>query len=167
VDQSEGNILADLNTFRSHRHAWGRLILSLFVVSWLSVSLQPCLMAMESDDGAAMDMESAHAGHAVDAASPDADADFGHCPPAACEAAMSCDVEMSAECQIDVQCSLDNRRDKLLLNDAQFDIPVSITSAIADDQFPDHKIVSPGIRVVATAPGYRPPLNLLNCVYLI
>ena len=162
--------MADLNTFRSHRHAWGRMILSLFVVSWLSVSLQPCLMAMESDAGADMAMESghsAHATHAVDAASPDTDAECGHCPPVACEVAMSCDVEMSVECQTDVQCSLDNRRDKLLLNDAQFDIPVSIPSAIADDQFADHKIVSPGIRVVAIAPGYQPPLNLLNCVYLI
>ena len=161
--------MADLNTFRSHRHAWGRMILSLFVVSWLSVSLQPCLMAMESDAGAAVAMESghsAHAMHAVDAASPDADADCGHCPPVACEADMSCDVEMSAECQTDVQCSLDNRRDKLLLNDAQFDIPVSITSA-NDHQLADHKIVSPGIRVVAYAPGYQPPLNLLNCIYLI
>jgi len=164
--------LADLNTLRTHGHTWGRFVLSLFVVSWLSVSLQPCLMAMESDAGAptAIAMESghsAHAGHAVDAAGADADADCGHCPPVACEEVMSCDVEMSAECQTDVQCSLDNRRDKLLLNDAQFDIPVSITSAIADDQFADHKIVSPGIRVVAIAPGYQPPLNLLNCVYLI
>ncbi len=164
--------MADLNTLRTHGHTWGRFVLSLFVVSWLSVSLQPCLMAMESDAGAdmAMAMESghsAHAAHAVDAASPDTDADCGHCPPVACEVAMSCDVEMSVECQTDVQCSLDNRRDKLLLNDAQFDIPVSITSAIADDQLADHKIAAPGIRVLAYAPGYQPLLNLLNCVYLI
>ena len=126
-------------------------------------------MAMESDAGAptAIAMESGHSAHAGHAVGANADADCGHCPPAACEASMSCDVEMSAECQTDVQCSLDNRRDKLLLNDAQFDIPVSITSAIADDQLADHKIVSPGIRVVAIAPGYQPPLNLLNCVYLI
>jgi hypothetical protein len=147
------NILADLDTLRTHKHTWGRFVLSLFVVSWLSVSLQPCLMAMESDAGAA--------------ASADADADCGHCPPVACEAVMSCDVEMSAECQTDVQCSLDNRRDKLPLNDAQFDIPVSITPAIADDQLADHKIAAPGIHVLAYAPGYQPPLNLLNCVYLI
>ncbi len=129
-------------------------------------------MAMESDVGAPMAIamesgHSGHAGHAVDPASPDTDADCGHCPPVACEVAMSCNVEISAECRADMQCSLDNRRDKLLLKDAQFDIPVSITSAIADDQPADHNIVSPVIRIVAYAPGYQPPLNILNCVYLI
>ncbi|RLA33000.1 MAG: hypothetical protein DRR11_06665 [Gammaproteobacteria bacterium] len=144
------------------------MILSVFVVSWLSVSLQPCLMAMESE--VATTMASDHAAHAMHDSvltSPDADADCDHCPPAACDAVMSCDVKMSVECQADVQCSLDNRRDKLLLNDGQFDIPVSINSAIADDQLIDYKITSPRIRIVATAPGYQPPLNLLNCVYLI
>ena len=162
--------MADLNTLRAHGHTWGRFVLSLFVVSWLSVSLQPCLMAMESEADAAMTMESghsAHASHSADAASPDADEDCGHCPPAACEVAMSCDVEMSSECQPDVQCSLDGRRAKLTLKDAQFDIPLGIAPAIADASFADHKILLPGIRVVATAPGYQPPLNLLNCVYLI
>ena len=160
--------MADLNTMRMHRYTWGRMILSVFVVSWLSVSLQPCLMAMESE--VATTMASGHAAHAMHDSvltSANADADCGHCPPAACESVMSCDVEMSVECQADVQCSLDNRRDKLLLNDAQFDIPASITFAIADDQLADHKIASPGIRVVVIAPGYQPPLNLLNCVYLI
>jgi len=56
---------------------------------------------------------------------------------------------------------------KCQLNARQFDIPLSITSAIADDQLTDHKIAAPGIRVLAYAPGYQPPLNLLNCVYLI
>ena len=159
--------MADLNTFRSHRHAWGRMILSVFVVSWLSVSLQPCLMAMESDDAMAMEAgHSAHAVHDEHAMSPDAETNCGHCPPAACEAAMSCDVQMSSECQTDVQCSLDSRRVKLLLKDAQYEAPPGIV-ATAALPFSDHKIVPSCTRVAAHAPGYQPPLNLLNCVYLI
>jgi hypothetical protein len=164
------NILADLNIFRAHRHTWGRLILSVFVVSWLSISLQPCLMAMESEANTAMALDSghsAHASHSADVASPDADEDCGHCPPAACEAAMSCDVEMSSECRPDAQCSLDGRRAKLTLKDAQFDFPIGIAPAVANAPFADHNIMLPGIRVVAHAPGYQPPLNLFNCVYLI
>ena len=162
--------MADLNTLRTHRHTWGRFVLSLFVVSWLSVLLQPCLMAMEPGADAPMAMasgHSAHASHAVDEASPDADADCGHCPPAACEVAMSCDVEMSSECQPDAQCSLDSRRAKLNLKDVQYDLQPDIVATIATTTFAGHKTVPPGIRVTAFAPGYQAPLNLLHCIYLI
>lgn len=160
--------MLDLNTLRTHRNAWGRFVLSVFVVSWLSVSLQPCLMAMES--GATMTMESGHAAHAMhdgEMTSADADGDCGHCPPAACEVDMSCDVEMSSECQTDVQCSLDSRRDKFKSEDAQDDLPPGIATTIVATPFADHKIVLPGIRVEAYVPGYQPPLNIFHCVYLI
>jgi hypothetical protein len=142
----------------------------LFVVSWLCVSLQPCLMAMEPGADAPMAMasgHSAHSSHAVDEASPDADADCGHCPPAACEVAMSCDVKMSSECQPDVQCSLDSRRAKLILEDVQYDLQPDIAATIAATTFAGHEIVPPGVRVTAYVPGLQPPLNLLNCIYLI
>jgi hypothetical protein len=163
-----GEILLDLNTFRSHGHAWGRMILSVFVVSWLSVSLQPCLMAMESDDAMAMQTgHSAHAVHDEHAMSPGAETDCGHCPPAACEVEMSCDVEMSSECQTDVQCSLDSRRVKFLLKDAQYDPLPGIVAIAATPPFSEHRILPSPTRVAAYAPGYQLPLNLLNCVYLI
>lgn len=125
-------------------------------------------MAMES--GAEMAMQSghgAHAGHGADTASPDTGADCDHCPPAACVVDMSCNVEMSSECQPEVQCSLDSRRDKTILKDVQHDFPPGIAANIATAPFAVHSILLPGIRAVAHAPGYRPPLNLLNCVYLI
>ena len=160
--------MLDLNTLRTHRNAWGRFVLSVFVVSWLSVSLQPCLMAMES--GATMTMESGHAAHAMhdgEMTSAVADADCAHCPPAACEVDMSCDVQMSSECQPAVQCNLDSRRDKLKLEDAQDSFPPGIAATIAATPFASHNIVLPGIRAVAHAPGYQPPLSILHCVYLI
>jgi len=122
-------------------------------------------MAMESGADTIMAMESGHAAHA--AASSDTDGDCGHCPPVACEVVMSCDVEMSSECRADLQCTLDNRRVKLTLNDAQYDFPPDIAPAITDASSIDPDIVAPGIHVVAYAPGYQAPLNILNCVYLI
>ena len=125
-------------------------------------------MAMES--GATMSMESGHAAHAThdgEMTSADADGDCGHCPPVACEVDMSCDVEMSSECQPDAQCNLDNRRDKLKLEDVQDNLPPGIAATIAATLFANHNIVLPGIRAVAHAPGYQPPLNILHCVYLI
>lgn len=159
--------MADLNTLRTNRHTWGQFALSLFVVSWLSVSLQPCLMAMESGADAPMAMASGHSTHAADKASPDVDADCGHCPPAACEVAMSCDVEMSSECQPDVQCPLDSRRVRLILKDLQYDLQPDVAATIVTTTFAGQKTVPPGIRVATYVPGYQPPLNLLNCIYLI
>lgn len=160
--------MADLNTLRTHRLGWGRFVLSLFVVSWLSVSLQPCLMAMESGAEMAMEsVQSAHAAHGADTASPDTGADCDHCPPAACVVDMSCNVEMSSECQPEVQCSLDSRRAKTILKDVQYDFPPGIAANIATAPLADHSILLPGIRAVAPAPGHQPPLNLLNCVFLI
>lgn len=117
-----------------------------------------------------MTMESGHAAHAMhdgEMTSADADGDCGHCPPAACEVTMSCDVEMSSECQPDAQCSLDSRRDKLKLEDAKDNLPPGIAATIDATPITNHKIVLPGIRAVAYAPGYQPPLNILHCVYLI
>jgi hypothetical protein len=153
-----------------HTGTWGRLILSVFVVSWMSVLLQPCLMAMESADATAPTMESGyinHAKHHGDAATPGTDADCDHCPPAACEAAMSCGAEMSSACELDVRCSLDNRRSKLVLKDVRFDLQPGIASTVIAAPLAEHYFASPRIRIAALKPGYQPPLNLLNCVYLI
>jgi hypothetical protein len=131
-------------------------------------------MAMESGADAPLAMasdHSAHSSHAADKTSSDADADCGHCPPAACEAAMSCDVEMSSECQTDVQCSLDSRRARLILKDLQYDlqpdIVATLATTIAATTFAGRKTVLSGICVTAYVPGYQPPLNLLHCIYLI
>ena len=158
--------MADLNTLRTHRNICGRFVLSMFVVSWLGVSFQPCLMAMES--GAEMDMESGHSTHVTGAGEmASAGAGCGHCPPAACEAIGSCVIEISPICQPDVQCSQDNRRTKPALRDAPSDLPAGIVPASVTAALACHDIVPRGINVFACVPGYRPPLNLLNCVFLI
>ena len=164
----DGEILADLNTLRTHRHTWGRFVLSAFAVMWLSVWSQSCLMAMEAGTGLAKESgHSAHVMHDEDMASQDADAGCELCPPAACVSAESCDVGMSAECHLDVQYSLDSRRIKLVYKDIQNDPPVGIAPTIAASAIADQKIIPPSASFVSGIPGYRRPLNLLNCVYLI
>ena len=167
-DRLDGEILADLNTLRTHRHTWGRFVLSLFVVSWLSVWSQPCLMAMEA--GAGLTEESGHSAHVMhdeDSDSQGADAGCGHCSPAACESAGFFDEGMSAGCQPDVQYSLDSRRSKLVYKDSQYDPPAGIAPSIAAPAIANQEIISSSVSFVSRIPGSRRPLNLLNCVYLI
>jgi len=160
--------LADLNTLRTHRHTWGRFVLSVFVVSWLSVSAQPCLMAMEAGAGLAEDSgHSAHVMHDQDMASQGAEAGCGHCSPAACESAGFFDEGMSAGCQQNVQYSLDSRRSKLVYKDSQNDPPAGIAPTNVAPAISSREIVPSGVSFESCNPGYRRPLNLLNCVYLI
>ncbi len=74
---------------------------------------------------------------------------------------------MSAGCQPDVQYSLESRRIKLVYKDIQNDPPVGIAPTIAASAIADQKIIPPSAGFVSGIPGYRRPLNLLNCVYLI
>ena len=160
--------MADLNTLRTHRHTWGRFVLSVFVVSWLSVLSQPCLMAMAAEAGLTEDSgHSTHVMHDEDMASQGAEAGCGHCSPAACESAGNFDEGMSAGCQLDVQYSLDSRRSKLVYKDSQNDPPAGIVPTIAAPAIANQEIEPPSISFVSCIPGYRRPLNLLNCVYLI
>ncbi len=163
-----GEILADLNTLRTRRHTWGRFVFSVFVVSLLSVWSQPCLMAMAAGDGLANEsVDSSHVMHDADMASQDAATGCGHCPPAACVSAGSCDAGLTAGCQSDVQYSLDSRRIKLVYKDTQYDPPPGIAPTIVAAAIADQEITLPSVSFVSCIPGYRRPLNLLNCVYLI
>jgi hypothetical protein len=160
--------LADWNTSRKHRQTWGQVVLSAFVLSWLSVSLQPCLMAMEMAPDQAMTIETGHSDHAAHPTSPDRmDADCEHCPPAVCAVAVSCDAAMSSACEPDVQYSPESRRTNLVLKDLPADPPVSIAPTIGIATSTDHNIVLPCVHASSHAPGVQPLLNLLNCVFLI
>jgi len=146
----------------------------VFVLSWLSVAVQPCLMAMESGAGNHVDSghsgQSAHVTHDGHTANPDnADAvsDCEHCPPAACESAASWDIATSSACQPDVQSSPNNRRTECSIQDAPTDPPGDIVQVADVAAFAEARKLPTGIELLSFVPGYRPPLNLLNCVYLI
>jgi hypothetical protein len=125
-------------------------------------------MAMEAGAGLAADSgHFAHAIHDEDMASQGADTGCGHCSPATCESAGFFDEGMSAGCQPDVQYSFDSRRSKLVYKDSQNDPPVGIAPTIAAPTTSSQEIIPPGVSFESGIPGYRRPLNLLNCVYLI
>ena len=167
----DGRHLADLSTLRRRRNTWGRTILSVFVLSWLSVAVQPCLMAMESGAGKHVDSShSAHVVHDAHTVNPDnaeAGLDCDHCPPAACESAASWDIAMSSACQPDVQSSPNNRRTECSLQDAPTEPPNDIIQVVDVAAFAEARKLPIGVELVSFVPGYQPPLNLLNCVYLI
>jgi hypothetical protein len=167
--QREGHLLADLNTLRKRTNTWGQLMLSVLLLSWLSVSLQPCLMAMEHAPDMAMESgHSEHATHVEDATDlVSLDADCGHCPPVNCKSIDSGDVVISPECQPDSYFSLDSRRVKYNLKNAQFDLPASIAPPVTVPAISANKSMPSVVDLFSAVPGNRPPLNLLNCVYLI
>jgi len=125
-------------------------------------------MAMEAGAGLTEDSgHSAHVMHDEDMASQGTDAGCGHCSPAACESAGFFDEGMSSGCQPDVQYSLDSRRSKLVYKDSQNDPPVGIAPTIAAPAIASLEIIPSGVSFESCIPGYRRPLHLLNCVYLI
>ncbi len=125
-------------------------------------------MAMDAGGGMAMESgHSAHVMHDEDSASQGADAGCGHCSPAACESAGFFDEGMSAGCQPDVQYGLESRRSKLVYQDSQNDPPVAIAPTIAAPAIANQEIIPPSASFASGISGYRRPLNLLNCVYLI
>jgi hypothetical protein len=125
-------------------------------------------MAMVAAAGSTEDSDhSAHVMHDKNTASQGADAGCGHCSPAACESAGFFDEGMSSGCQPDVQYSFDSRRSKLVYKDSQNDPPVGIAPTIVAPAISRQEIVPPGVSFESCNPGYRRPLNLLNCVYLI
>ena len=125
---------------------------------------------MAMDEGAGMTEESGHSAdvmHDEDMASQGAEAGCEHCLPAACELAGIFDEGMSAGCQPNVQYSLDSRRSKLVYKDSQNDPPAGIAPTIAAPAIASQEIIPSGVSFESCIPGYRRPLNLLNCVYLI
>lgn len=172
---TETSFVTDLKLQRARRQNWGQLILSAFVLSWLSVSLQPCLMAMESGSDLATAVATApgHADHVVhDGHTAGPDVSVGgaiceNCPPMDCTAVAACSVEISSECIPDVPYNLDNRRDKIVLKDLPADPPVSISPGIGIATPADHDVVLSSVHVSSHTPGIQQPLNLLNCIYLI
>ena len=74
---------------------------------------------------------------------------------------------MSSICEPNVQFVPDGRRDNFTPKDAPQDLPASVAPAINSYSFASHEWMPPGIRIESFLPGYQPPLNLLNCIYLI
>ena len=145
--------------------AWGRFVLSMFVLAWLNVAAQPCLMAMEMAPATSQASEhavhSGHAGHMADAtAAPDCD----HCPPGVDHQKALCETGSASDCEIFPGYNVDGRQFKLQLKDVSpafvlFTIESTLDFSILVTPVPprDNKRLKH---------AGDPPLNIRHCVFL-
>ena len=156
--------MADLDTLRKRRHTWGHVILSAFVLSWLSVSFQPCLMAMEL--APEMAMESVHDGHAghADHAQDSSVEDCVHCDSAMNHDDGACDGALMSQCESSPEFNFDARYSKLIQKSvdastiaSNFELLTTVFPARPQYQCP----------VAVPLPSQGPALNLQFCVFLI
>ncbi len=161
---------------RAGQNSWGRRVLGVFVVAWMSATLQPCLMAMEM--AAPVDVtvagEQAHSEQANKRACP-------HCPPAHAGAVSAqsthganylnssstpCETNAS-NCAVVDYFNYDSRASKAKVKESPSDVPLGIVQSIAVIPFEGSLSVFPDIAYNSYLPGDQPLLNVLYCVYLI
>jgi len=144
--------LSHLANIRQQQQSRGHRALGLFVLVWLNLALQPCAMALQTDDY-----------------------DCAHCPPAQAtghagmhgnlDHNMPCADNMS-DCATTDDWNHDGRSGQFKLKD----VPADTLIAIAPHQLtmpfmqPADAILRP--RYALRHAGASPPLYLLNCVYL-
>ncbi len=146
-----------LATFTQRKAPWRRSLLGLFVLAWLNLALQPCVLAMGVDN----------------------DRDCPRCPPSYTQVGAGHDmassgladsglpcVTLAAECELLDDYNVDGRSVQLKVKDTSSDVsdtllPSELFPLLARSQF------------TASAPSdTRPPdtsvaLNIIYCVYLI
>ena len=166
--------MALLSKIRAGQNSWGRRVLGVFVVAWMSATLQPCLMAMEMADPVDVTVagEQAHSEQANKHACP-------HCPPAFA-GAVSTDGTHDANNSSSTPCETyasncasveyfhhDGRVSKTKFNDSPSDVPLGIVQSVAVFPLAGSLPAFPDITYNSYLPGDQPLLNVLYCVYLI
>ena len=135
--------------------AWGRLLLSVFVVAWMSATLQPCLMAMDAPP----DTMSADAMHHA------AEQPCEHCAASVPHPDNTCTEITMGDCGSLPQYDHGQRHSELDLNDTFSPVVVSAFAAdlktIARQPTP---LVAGHVRPQISI---GPSLNLQFCVFLI
>lgn len=145
--------------------AWGRFVLSMFVLAWLNIAAQPCLMAMEMAPETTLASEPAvhseHAEHLADAL--DA-TDCGHCPPAVDHQEILCETGSASDCELFPGYNVDGRQFKLQAKDVSPPLALFTIENTLDFATPA-AIFSPQDRKRLKFAG-DPPLNIRHCVFL-
>ena len=145
-----------LDKQRGIRTPWTRGVFGMFVVVCLNLALQPCAMAMGTEQ----------------------DRDCPHCPPSETqehhghhgvtveEVDQTPCASASDDCGLGDDLNYDGRNTQLKLKDLPVDAPVAISNPIdiaAVARFVDLRGVCP---TRSPPPDSFPPLNVLYCVYL-
>ena len=140
-----------LASIRQQQQSWGRRALGLFAIVWLNLVLQPCAMALQSD------------------------VDCLHCPPAqmvehtGVHGEMNHDVpctDSMSDCAIAEDLNHDGRSGQFKLKDAPADTPIAIAPHELAVPFRQPADAALRPRYALLHAGARPPLYILNCVYL-
>lgn len=141
---------------RAGQTTWGRRVLSVFVVAWISAVMQPCLMAMEMAAPEEMTMAADHSlsDHAEKHTCP-------HCPPSSPHVDQM--SVKSADCGELPEYKQGDRFSKPDVENAW--LPVLANAAYIQELLAPTDVLSEREISNSTYPG-DPPLNLRNCVFL-
>ena len=150
------NLIAKI---RQQRKPWARRVLGVFVMVWLNVALQPCAMALD-------DAHEHGCQHCPQLQAEEGASHGSHEPTASRDSEPACDTSASPCAFLD-DFNYDGRTAKLKVEDTQGEIPACLVSSNAVFALQNNSEVLSGSIATSYAPGHRPPLNVLHCVYLI
>jgi len=141
----------------------------VFVLAWLNIAAQPCLMAMETApepaESAAHHAHNSHAAHMPDGAVGGAAVDgCGHCPAGASHDSAPCASGVSAGCENFSAGKTDGRKFELKLKDVAAKVPLPCLADSCALSRPDIRL--PLIAAERLKFAGDPPLNLRHCVFL-
>ena len=148
-------------TKRTQDTSRGQFLLGVFMLAWLNLAIQPCLMAMEAAPEPAVD--SVHLAH-TDHASHSPDHDCDHCPPALSDHAKSCVSAAASDCSSIPDYNYDGRNGLSKIKDVPTFVAIAEFAARVEFTVPTS---SPPLLDCA-APNYpnEPPRNIRFCVFL-
>jgi hypothetical protein len=137
----------------------------MFVLAWLNIATQPCLMAMEMAPETPLAAEHAvHSGHADHMSDATASNDCGHCPPAIEHQEILCETGAASGCEIFPGYNVDERQFKQQPKDLSALLAVPATEHILE--FPTAEALFLLHNKKRLKFAGDPPLNILHCVFL-
>jgi hypothetical protein len=150
---------------RLQTSAWGRFVLSMFVLAWLNIATQPCLMAMEMAPESSLAAEQvAYSGHAEHMSDATASTDCGHCPPTIEHQEILCETGSASDCEIFPGYNVDGRQIKQQLKDVSTLLTVPTTEHVLEFPTPEALFAPQNNKRLKFAGD--PPLSILHCVFL-
>lgn len=137
----------------------------MFVLAWLNLTTQPCLMAMES--AADTPLASAHAvhpEHAEHMGGANAADDCGHCPPGIESEEILCATGSASDCGLFPGYNIDGRQFKLQPKDVFLPLALSTIECSLDFSAPVTLFPPHDTKRLKFAGD--PTLNIRHCVFL-
>ena len=143
---------------RYQRRPWARIALAAFIVAWLNLAVQPCLMAMESPTEPTTEISNSY--HSSHSNGQDRDS----CPPAMGNGHHACATSVAAACGIAPDFDFDaGSKLRKFKNASTFVLITELSPTF--EFFPRNVPVRSPDRANVSYPS-GPPLNVRHCVFL-